>query len=63
MIEPAVFDPPAILTVQDDHHVEYVIIGGYAAQMHGATKPTTDIDVTPTTTPENLDRLAMGQSA
>lgn len=35
-----------------------MIVGGYAAQLRGATKPTTDIDVTPATTPENLDRLA-----
>lgn len=58
MTEPAVFDAPAILTALDHHHVKYVIIGGYAARLHGATKPTTDIDVTPATTTENLDRLA-----
>lgn len=58
MIEPVEFDAPAILTVLDHHHVDYVIVGGYAAQLHGATRPTTDIDVTPSTTPDNLDRLA-----
>lgn len=58
MTELRVFNAPAILAALDRHQVEYVIVGGYAAQLRGATKPTTDIDVTPATTPENLDRLA-----
>jgi hypothetical protein len=40
------FAPTAILTVLDRHQVRYVLVGGYAAQLHGATRPTTDIDVT-----------------
>jgi hypothetical protein len=47
-----------ILAVLNHHRVEYVVIGGFAAQLHGATRPTDDIDVTPRTTTENLDRLA-----
>lgn len=58
MTELRVFNAPAILAALDRHQVEYVIVGGYAAQLRGATKPTADIDVTPATTPENLDRLA-----
>lgn len=58
MTEPIGVDVPAILATLDRHGVEYVLIGGYAAQLRGATRPTTDIDVTPATTPENLGRLA-----
>ncbi len=52
------FDPTAILTVFDRHQVRYVLVGGYAAHLHGATRPTTDIDVTPQPTRENLTRLS-----
>ena len=47
-----------ILEVLDRHHVDYVLIGGYAAAVHGAKRPTYDIDITPATTAENLTRLA-----
>lgn len=50
--------PTEILAVLDRHKVEYVLVGGFAAQLHGATKPTTDIDVTPATSHDNLGRLA-----
>lgn len=42
----------------DRHRVEYLIVGGLAAQLHGATRPTGDFDSLPRTTAENLDRLA-----
>ncbi|SDY92810.1 hypothetical protein SAMN05661080_05048 [Modestobacter sp. DSM 44400] len=35
-----------------------MIVGGYAARMHGSARPTRDVDVAPATTGENLDRLA-----
>jgi hypothetical protein len=52
------FDAEPILAVLERHGVEYVIVGGYAARMHGSARPTRDIDVTPATTVENLDRLS-----
>lgn len=55
---PAEFDAEPILAVLERHDVEYVIVGGYAARMHGASRPTRDVDVTPSTSRENLDRLA-----
>lgn len=58
MIAGPVFDPRAMLAVLDRHHVDYVVIGGYAANVHGAMRPTTDIDLTPATTTQNLTRLA-----
>ena len=56
--EPGAFDAEPILAVLDRHGVEHVIVGGYAARVHGSTRPTRDVDVTPATTRENLDRLA-----
>lgn len=57
MTAPA-FKPRAMLGVLDDHHVEYVVVGGFAANVHGAVRPTKDIDVAPATTRDNLTRLA-----
>lgn len=56
MIEPD-FDPEAILEALDRHGVDYVLVGGYAANLHGAVRPTRDIDVAPATTADNLTRL------
>lgn len=58
MVTDSAFDPRALLAVLDRHHVEYVVVGGYAANVHGAVRPTMDIDVAPATTTENLTRLA-----
>lgn len=40
------------------HGVEYVIVGGLAATVHGATRVTYDIDLVPRWTSVNLERLA-----
>jgi hypothetical protein len=53
------FDPTAIIAVLNAHGVRYVVIGAVAALAHGAPIGATfDIDVTPATDPENLDRLS-----
>lgn len=52
------FDPVPILVVLERHRVEYLVVGGYAAVLYGASRPTEDIDITPATTEENLARLA-----
>lgn len=51
------FDPQKITSVLDAHRVEYVVVGGFAAQVYGAARPTRDIDVVPRTTTGNLRRL------
>lgn len=52
------FDPDRILTALDRHGVDYVLVGGVAARVHGAGRATADIDCVPATTQENLRRLA-----
>jgi hypothetical protein len=56
--DPPDLDAAAILAILDRHNVDYVVVGGYAAQLHGSTRVTTDIDLTPDRTPGNLARLA-----
>lgn len=52
------FDPVRICTILNEEGVDYVIVGGFAAVVHGSSLPTRDIDVVPSRTPNNLDRLA-----
>ena len=52
------FNPEVLLQALYRHRVTFVLIGGYAAQLHGARRPTVDLDVTPERTLENLGRLA-----
>lgn len=47
-----------ILETLDRHGVSYLIVGGIAATIHGATRQTTDFDCLPARTEQNLRRLA-----
>ncbi len=50
---------PAILAALEQNSVEYIVIGGFAAELHRvAIPPTRDIDITPAPTVDNLERLA-----
>lgn len=51
------FDPREALRVLTEHGVEFVVIGGIAAAVHGAPVPTFDVDVCYRRDPENIDRL------
>jgi hypothetical protein len=51
------FDPVRICEILNEELVEYVIVGGFAAVVHGSSLPTRDIDVVPSRSPQNLDRL------
>lgn len=53
----APFDPGCIFEVLQRHRVDYVLIGGLAAVLHGSTAMTNDADVMPATTPHNLEAL------
>jgi hypothetical protein len=52
------FDPVGLLRTLTDHGVRFVVIGGYGARLHGAPLLTEDVDVTPDSNTDNLDRLA-----
>ena len=52
------FRPERILEVLAAHRVDYVMIGGLAAAIHGSDLVTGDIDITPATDDENLARLS-----
>lgn len=51
------FDPVRICTILNEERVEYVVIGGFAAVVRGSSLPTRDIDIVPSRSPENLERL------
>ena len=53
------FEPGQILRALEAHHVRYVVIGAIAAIAAGAPILTTDLDVTPERSPENLERLVL----
>ena len=52
------FKPQELLAVLDRHGVRYVLIGGLAAVLHGASHVTTDLDIVPLEAKENLRRLS-----
>jgi hypothetical protein len=54
----AEFSPEAILGVLASHGVRTVLIGGFAAVIHGSPYVTTDVDVVPAMDTENLRRLS-----
>lgn len=52
------FDPVEICDIRSDERVEFVVLGGFAAIIHGSPLPTADIDVIPSRDDANLERLA-----
>ncbi len=52
------FGPEKILAVLEAHDVRCVLIGGFAAVIHGSPYLTTDVDVVPAVDRENLERLS-----
>jgi hypothetical protein len=53
------FDAEPAPAVLERHDVEsVVVVVGYAVRLHGAARPTSDVDVAPRSTPGNFDRLA-----
>ena len=52
------FDPVEICAVLVEEGVQFVLLGGFAGVIHGSPLPTEDIDILPSRTDENLERLA-----
>jgi hypothetical protein len=56
-------DVSTIIETLARHNVQYLVIGGFAAELHDvAIPPTRDIDVTPAATENNLMKLAVALS-
>ena len=53
-----VFDPGRLLRSLVDGDVDFVLIGGWAAKLHGSPTVTADIDICHSKDPDNLERLA-----
>jgi hypothetical protein len=47
-----------LLATLEAHHVDYIVIGGLAAVLHGSTLSTGDADICPESSADNLNRLA-----
>ena len=58
MAEPE-FRPEAIVAALTRHDVRFVLIGGFAAVIHGSPYVTTDLDIVPDSSRENLARLSL----
>ena len=52
------FRPEEILRVLSEHDVRFVLVGGFAAVIHGSPYVTTDVDVVPDASRDNLGRLS-----
>jgi hypothetical protein len=57
-MDPVELDAIAIVAALNRHGVRYVVIGGFAAVLHGSPRTTQDLDITPSTEGDNLARLA-----
>jgi hypothetical protein len=57
------FEPSLILATLAEHRVEFVVVGGIAAILHGAPTVTSDADVCPSRDPKNLERLCAALEA
>ena len=57
MPHPRVADLRGLLTALLDGHVEFIVIGGAAAILHGSSTTTQDLDVIHRRTEENVARL------
>jgi hypothetical protein len=52
------FDPKPILRALQEHHVAFIVIGLMAAVAQGSPVYSRDLDVTPSSAPDNYERLA-----
>lgn len=57
MSEPT-FSPQEIFAALHRHRVDYVTIGGFAANAHGSRRLTLDVDIVAAPEPDNYQRLA-----
>ncbi|MBA3328467.1 MAG: hypothetical protein H0T43_09215 [Solirubrobacterales bacterium] len=56
-------DATRLVSALNEHGVEFVVIGGYAAIGHGVVRTTKDLDIVPDPRRGNLQRLAAAMRA
>lgn len=54
----AALDPEGLFASLEGAEVDYVLLGGFAAVLHGSPIATQDVDICPSLDPVNLGRLA-----
>jgi hypothetical protein len=54
---PLLPDLREFLKLLNDHHVEYLLVGGYAVSYHGYVRSTGDLDIWIAMNPENAQRM------
>ncbi len=57
MVEPAPFDPYAVLAALERRRVSYIVVGSFARVVRGAEELPDGIDLVPSARIENLGRL------
>jgi hypothetical protein len=57
------FQPRLVIDTLNRHGVDYVLIGGLAATLHGSPLRTGDTDICPDNRPANLEKLAVALRA
>jgi hypothetical protein len=55
--------PERIIAALNEHGVQYIVIGGIAATLHGCPEQTFDLDILYADTPANLARLRQALEA
>ena len=55
-------DFEALLRALHDGGVEFIVVGGFAATLHGSPRLTRDLDVVYRRSPDNMERLATALS-
>ena len=56
--DPPEFQAQALLGALTEHGVDFVVVGGLAAMVHGSSYPSYDLDITYARDQANLERLA-----
>lgn len=55
---PDALDPLPLLRALHERGIEHIVVGGFAVNAHGFIRVTKDLDIVPSPTQENLEKLA-----
>lgn len=55
---PDALDPLPLLRTLHERGIDYIVVGGFAVNAHGFIRVTKDLDIVPSPTRENLEKLA-----